>query len=219
MHWIQRHILKQLATKEACRYKDLKPESVDGNLFMYHLNQLITGKYIEKNDGSYFLTKEGKKFVGGLSLETGKQTMPPRVFVMIYAKNKEGKVLMYKWNRQPYLGHVSLPFSRIRYGQTIKEAAEQNLQFKTSLTGTLEYAGTTNVVVNKDGKVATHYIAHIYGLEPPKGELAADGLTGEPFWGKQEDISEKELVNGTQEIIEILEKHKGIFFEEIQLYL
>lgn len=219
MHWIQRHILKQLVTREACRYKDLRPEGVDGNLFMYHLNQLIAEKFIEKSNLIYSLTKEGKKFVGGMSLETGKQTTLPRVFVMVYSKNIKEKILLYRWNRQPYLGHISLPFSRIRYGQTIKEAAEQNLRFKTSLAGALEFAGLTNVVVNKDGKVATHYIAHIYRLEPPKEEPSADGLTGEPFWGKLEDISEKELVNGTQEIIEALEKHKGIFFEEIQLYL
>lgn len=217
MHWIQRHILKQLATSEACRYKDLKPEGVEGNLFMYHLKQLMTEKYVAKKDSLYALTKSGKKFVGGMSLETGNPTILPRLFVMLYAKNGKGEILLYKWNRQPYLDHVSLPFSRIRYGQTIQEAAEQNLQNKTNLKGELKNRGLVNVVVKKSGEISTHYIAHIFEFKNANGEPTADGLTGQPFWGNLEDFDVSDLVNGTEEIIKSLKAEKEPIFNEISI--
>jgi ADP-ribose pyrophosphatase YjhB (NUDIX family) len=203
MHWIQRHILKTFATKEKCRYKDLKPEDVDGNLFMYHLNILKKDGYINKEGSTYFLTKDGKRKVGGMSLSSGERTEQPRVFVMIYIRNKNN-ILMYDWNRQPYIGHTSLPFSRVRYSQTLAEAALDTLKYKTNLSGKLESRGSVNVVIKKNSSVSTHYIAHIYELRNFKGDIFADGLTGKPRWVKESEIKNQDLVDGTEDIIKAL---------------
>lgn len=215
MHWIQREILKRLSTADALRYKDLKPEGVDGNLFMYHLKQLIVDGYIKKIEGGYALGSSGKSFVGGMSLAQGKLTKVPRLFVLIFAKNNIGEYLLYKWKRQPYLGHVGLPFSRLKYGQSVFREAKDTLKYKTGLMGELSYAGDVYVMAKKDGEVTTHYLTHVFKLTEPVGEPAADGLTGAPFWGNLKDCAESDLVNGTKEIIEIVENKKSPFFEEI----
>lgn len=216
MHWIQREILKRLSTATECRYIELKPENVDGNLFMYHLKQLIQEGYIKKTEKAYTLTKEGKRYVGALSLSTGKTTQIPKVMVMVYCENKKGEQLLYKWNRQPYLGHTSLPFSRVRYGQSISDAVSENIKNKTNLEGKTEYAGDIYVIVkNDDGSTVTHYLAHIFILDKIKGELYADGLTGKPFWGNIGDIEGPGTVHGTKEIIRIIKTKKAPFFEEI----
>ncbi|MDD3481267.1 MAG: hypothetical protein PHW75_03570, partial [Patescibacteria group bacterium] len=104
MHWIQRDILKTLSSKDKVRYRDLKPENVEGNLFMYHLKILITDGYIENRKRKYQLTSTGKSYVAGLSLSSGQPTKIPRIFATLYCKNRENQILLYKWNRQPYLG-------------------------------------------------------------------------------------------------------------------
>lgn len=215
MHWIQKDILKKLSTAEKLRYKDLIPENVEGNLFMYHLKQLINEKYVEKENQFYKLSKQGKSYVGGLSLSTGKPTKFPRLLTLIFFQNKNGEILLYKWRRQPYLGHVSLPFNRIKYGESVFKTAEETLKYKTNLKGRLDYAGDAYVIVKKEDLVTTHYLAHIFILKNPKGELFADGLTGEPFWGKVDDYFGSDLVYGTKEIIKIIKNKKSPFFEEI----
>jgi hypothetical protein len=217
MHWIQREILKKLATSESCRYSDLKPENVDGNLFMYHLKQLMADKYIENTNKEYRLTSVGKTYLGGLRLSQGGVAAIPRLFTVIYAKNTKGEVLLYRWSRQPYLGHVSLPFNRILREQTIAQTAAETLNYKSGLTGTLDYKGVAGVMVKDEEKISSHYIAHIFELADTVKEKAvtADGLTGEPFWGSIDDFNDSELVYGTKEIIEIINTKKSPFFEEI----
>jgi ADP-ribose pyrophosphatase YjhB (NUDIX family) len=217
MHWIQRHILKQLTTSESCRYIDLKPENVDGNLFMYHLNQLMNDGYVIKKEKLYSLTKEGKRYVGGLSVSTGKETRLPRVFAMLFCKTENDGILLYRWSRQPYFNHVSLPFSRILYGQSVKYAAEETLKYKTNLKGTLDFAGEVSVIVEDKESVSTHYLAHIFILSDIKGDISADGLTGKPLWGRIDDFETSETVYGTKEIINLVKTVKVPFFEELNI--
>jgi hypothetical protein len=52
MHRLQQHILSQLIHYPERRYADLKPDEVEGNLFMYHLRQLMAaGWVIKREDG------------------------------------------------------------------------------------------------------------------------------------------------------------------------
>lgn len=217
MHWIQRHILKTLTVSKGCRYSELKPDNVDGNLFMYHLKQLDRGGFLKKNEGRYCLTKEGKRFVGGMSLKTGKPTQTPKCFVMTYCTNSSGYTLLFDWNRQPYLGHTSLPFSRLRYGETLLTAAENNLKHKSGLTGKLTFAGTVNIIVNKGDEITTQYLAHIFRASGITGTLQADGLTGHPSWRNLQDNYPENTVDGTSEILKILSTKKSPFFQEINI--
>ena len=215
MHWIQKEILKTLSTSESCRYSDLKPATVDGNLFMYHLKRLINDGYVKNQEKKYLLTSKGKSFIAGMSLSTGKTTKIPRIFAMLYAKNKNGEVLLYKWSKQPYLDHTSLPFNRVRYGRSIKDTALDVLEVKTGLKSKVIYRGITEVIINKSKRTSTHYISHIFELKDPAGEPSADGLTGKPFWDTLDNYSGLDLVYGTKEIVKTLETKKSPFFEEI----
>lgn len=215
MHWIQKDILKKLTVKNSLRYIELKPKDVDGNLFMYHLNQLTFDKYVQKDKRGYTLTKEGKRHVGSISLSSGNPTRLPRVVTMIYCVNSEKETLLYRWNRQPYLGHVSLPFNRVRFGQSVFNAAAETLKFKTNLAGTLKYVGDAYAIIKDNDNVTAHYLAHIFILSKFSGDLYADGLTGQPFWGKIQDYSGSDFVHGTKEIINVIKNKKPPFFEEV----
>jgi len=215
MHWIQRHILLKLTTNECAKYTELIPEGVEGNLFSYHLKQLWTEKLIQKRDETYSLTSTGKRKVANMSLASSKDIQTPRVFAMVYIESSDDKICLFNWGRQPYLGHTSLPFDRVIYGTSVLETAEEALRNKTGQSGELEFAGTASVIVNKDEKPSTHYIAHIYRMKSNAALLASDGMTGKPFWEKITNYTDNDLVYGTSEIIELLKTKKSPFFEEI----
>jgi ribosomal protein S19E (S16A) len=86
MHWIQRHILKELA------FADNK-----GNLFQYHARDLEKQGLIIRSGDGYALTPAGSHFVADLSqTKTMNRKTPPRVVVMISAVNGRGEQLFFK---------------------------------------------------------------------------------------------------------------------------
>lgn len=217
MHWIQKHVLKLLSVNDDCSYTTLKPEGVDGNLFMYHLNQLINLGYVQKTNKLYSLTGKGKKFVGKMSLVKGEPTAIPAITTMLYCKNKNGKYLLYRWNRQPYRNLIGLPFNRHRFGQFIDHTTKETLDYKTNLRGNLKYIGDVYLIISEKSEVAEHRLCHIFSIDNASGEICADGLTGEPFWGDISEHPDNKIVPGTKEIIDIIENNKSPFFEEIKV--
>lgn len=215
MHWIQRDIFRKLTSNDGLRYSELKPDNVEGNLFMYHLSQLISAKYIYKKDKIYLLSDDGKIYVGSLSLTKGKKTALPTILVMIFCKNEDGQYLLYKWNRQPHRNLVSLPFCRVRFGQSIYEAVEEAIDYKTGLKTEAEYSGDIYIRRFEKDEVKSHYLAHIFTTKEFNGQIGTDGLTGQPFWGNASELKKSELMPGLTEIIDIVEKQKKPFFEEI----
>jgi ADP-ribose pyrophosphatase YjhB (NUDIX family) len=215
MHWIKKHILKKLSLLESGRYKELIPDGVDGNLFTYHLKQLVADGYVKKDQDGYSLSKKGKTYVATMALSSGNQVKLPRVFAMVYCEDQEGQTLLYKWKRQPYLGHISLPFKRVGYGDSLRQVLAETLKFRTGLEGETEFLGEAEVLVRDGGEVSTHYFAHIYKLEPQNWELKGDNKFGEQFWGKLKDYSGSDLIHGTREIAELVKSRKLPFFKEI----
>ncbi len=59
-HHIQRSILDQLARCTTARYSQLKPTQLSGNVFNYHLSQLVRDGLVQKMDsGAYQLSPLG----------------------------------------------------------------------------------------------------------------------------------------------------------------
>ncbi|MDO8507755.1 MAG: hypothetical protein Q7S53_04295 [bacterium] len=215
MHWIQKHILRQLATSDTLRYTDLRPDNVEGNLFMYHLNQLIADGFITKNDKNYHLSLSGKKYVSSMSLESGSVRLQPKIVVMFIAKNKDGKYLLFKWKRQPYQNLISFPFGKIHYGKPVLDLAHKELMWKSGLTGDLKYLGDVYVQTNENDEVVDHYLAHIFQVANIKGEIQSNGLQGKPFWGKIEDFQKDDLAPGFEDLVNIIENQNPPYLKEI----
>jgi len=203
MHWIERHILKVLAFSDTQRYKELKPDSVDGNLFQYHAKQLEKLGLIERKSTGYRLTSAGKIFVADLSqtkLMNARKT--PRVVTMIIAVNKQGQHLLFKWKRQPYRGLISFVFGRQIYGQPAIESAKEQLFFKTGYSAKLNYLGYADIVNKQQDDIIDHLSVSIFEAKDLKEESSPDGLTGEYFWGSPKDYRPSITIYGFHEIIQ-----------------
>lgn len=217
MHWIERHILKQLTYGDSLRYKDLIPDGVDGNLFQYHARVLEKRGLIDRNSDGYTLTAGGKVFVADLSQT--KQMNPrklPRPMVMIISRNDEGQYLLFRWSRQPYRGLVSFPFGRQLYGASLQDSAADQLAYKAGYQASLEFIGQVNSVVRDGGRVTEHLAISVFEAKDLHEVSSPDGLTGKMFWGGVAEVSPQECVVGFAQIITWYQDDKRVPLLELQ---
>lgn len=204
MHWIQRHILKELAFSDSIRYSELKPDSVEGNLFQYHGRDLERQGLIVRNGDGYALTPAGSRFVADLSqTKAMNRKTAPRVVVMVAAK-RDGEYLLYRWRRHPYRGQVSLPFGRQFAGQSSVEVAALQLRFKSGYEADFHYLGLVSMRSESD-----HLLIQVFSATNLTGEHGSDGLTGFSFWAKWDDLPHPgEPMVGMNEIIAWIENQE-----------
>ncbi len=189
MHRLQQHILNRLIAHEDQRYADLKPDEVEGNLFMYHLRQLTSrGLVVKRADGLYELTAEGKRLVGGMSLETFTPRAQPKIVTLVVCRNEAGQYLFYRRRRQPLLGMAGFPYGKIHLGETIAGAAVRELFEKTGFAAELEHKGDGYITIYQDAEPVSQIMFHLFYGENPVGELLPDSTSGKAFWGTLSDV-------------------------------
>ncbi len=213
MHEIQKHILKKLSLAKTARYAGLKPKTVDGNLFVYHLKNLLKEKYILSENGVYKLTSKGQNLSDRMSFEIFKERAQPKIVTLLVIQNK-GNYLLYRRKRSPFIGSVGFPYGKIHLEEHVAEAAERELNEKTGLRASLRHRGDVYLVVYNEAELITHMLCHIFSGANYSGTLKADSPIGEVFWGKIEDLPEKKLIPGVKQIIKLLKNNKTRFFAE-----
>lgn len=217
MHWIQNYVLQQLILFPDRRYADLKPANVEGNLFMYHLRQLVKEKLVQKRaDGRYELTGPGQMYADRLSLKTFKPRLQPRIVTLIACQNKQGQWLLYRRKRQPLIGQVGFPYGKLHQGETVQKAAERELKEKTGLTGNLQHRGDGYITIVEQGSVVSQVMFHLFYSKNLTGRLKANTNVGQAFWGDPLDIEKPELIRSMPDILKLLEQHpRSRFFAEL----
>lgn len=214
MHQLQQQILSRLISKPDCRYRDIKPKDVEGNLFMYHLRQLTGGGLIEKTPtGRYGLTVKGLQLADKLSLKNLKPRVQPKIVCLLAVQNQQKEWLLYKRRRQPFHGLVGFPYGKIHLGETIQAAGERELREKTGLLADLTHAGDAYLTVYQNDELLVQMFCHVFVGTDPRGKLVTDSPIGECFWQKLSTI-DQHFMPGFKEIVAHVESRKH-FFDEI----
>jgi ADP-ribose pyrophosphatase YjhB (NUDIX family) len=189
MHWIQKHVLRELITHEDRRYADIKPPDIEGNLFMYHLWQLIRSGLVEKlPSGRYCLTAGGKREIDQLALKTLKPRIQPRIITLMAVENNDGRWLFYRRSRQPLINLVGWPYGKIMRGQSIKSAAESQLASKTGVKAELEHRGDGYATTYENGQPVSEIMFHAFYGRAVGGDLINESSRGQAFWSHKEDL-------------------------------
>ncbi|MBP6037741.1 MAG: NUDIX hydrolase [Candidatus Saccharimonas sp.] len=124
-HHIQRSILGALMTREFARFRDLKPENVDTNLFSYHLKLLQRDKYVRKTDSGYTLAEKGLQHVDRVNVDRMRLRTQPKIITMLLIQDGYGKILLQKRQKQPYINTWTLPYGKIHIADESVQAAAQ----------------------------------------------------------------------------------------------
>lgn len=214
MHEIQKYVIKQLIHQSTCRYRDIKPKDVEGNLFMYHLRRLIREGMVEKTADGYTLTRKGLRMVDTLSLKSMQPRIQPKIVTLIACQNNKGEWLLYRRTKQPFFGLIGFPYGKIHLGERIQDAANREIEEKTGLNSKLRHAGEVYLAVEDEESLLTHMLFHVFHGTETSGTLKTDSVIGQCFWMKADEIKPDELMPGFAEIISLINSNKTHFFAE-----
>lgn len=218
MHRLQQHILQQLIRHPGRRYSELKPADVEGNIFMYHLRQLIKQGHVEKNEaGNYCLTASGQGYADRYSLKLSAQRTQPRIVTMVASHKEAGEWLWYRRHRQPLIGQVGFIYGNLHLGESIEAAAARELAEKAGFAADLSHRGDGYLYIYDGEDVVSAFLFHLFvgdNLRPTEGRLSDAGGT---FWAKFADVEANELIPGTAELVKLVETgEKPRFWTELR---
>jgi ADP-ribose pyrophosphatase YjhB (NUDIX family) len=118
-----------------------------------------------------------------------KENLQPRIqpkIVTLAAVRAGEQWLLYRRQRQPFVGKVGFPYGKLHVGESVVAAAERELREKTGVSAELVHAGDGYLLVRDSrGGVVSHMLMHIM-----VGELSEVVMLGDErhalqscFWG------------------------------------
>lgn len=133
-HHIERSILGHLMVHEYARFRDLRPEKVETNLFSYHLKLLLKADYVAKTEKGYTLGRRGLVYVDRVSVEKMRVRTQPKIITMLLVQDGYGKVLIQRRTKQPYINTWTLPYGKLHIDdlsviEAAKREAREKLEF------------------------------------------------------------------------------------------
>lgn len=214
MHEIQKEILKKLSFQKKLKYSEIKPVAIEGNMFSYHLRQLLKRGFVRKiGEEGYSLDAKGVHYVEGLSTSDFKERAQPKIFNLILIK-KNGKYLLYKNKTAPFIEMIGVPYGKIHLDEHLYDAANRELTEKTGLSATLSYVGHAYVTVHNETELISQKLFHVFTAKKITGDVVDETSLGELFWAKREDVLPQDFIPGIDRIIDLAEKSTEHFFAE-----
>jgi ADP-ribose pyrophosphatase YjhB (NUDIX family) len=167
-------------TNKVRRFSELRPDRVDSNLFQYHLKKLLTDGYVAKMPGGYTLSGRGLYYADRHSGALKGERLQPKIIVVLIVRDSEGRALIIRKPRQPFLGSYHLPAGKVHDGENVETAARRELTEKTGLNpDKLTYSTTAHVIIRQNEEIISEYygivMRGVYDGEPEIGQWYAAG--------------------------------------------
>jgi ADP-ribose pyrophosphatase YjhB (NUDIX family) len=152
MHPVQIRILRILSRTSNARFTDLNADDLPNDWFSFHIRKLKAGGFINKNeDGTYFLTAEGKNISLIIDPDSDNFQKNPKVSVIAIAEI-DGKLLIQKRLIEPFNGYYEFPSHRVVWGKDLLEGCKEFFTEETGLTAEFEFKGIDHKIdyINKN---------------------------------------------------------------------
>lgn len=210
-HHIQKHILTHLMHHRYARFRDMRPDGTDTNLYSYHLKQLQKNNFVEKKPDGYTLTTLGMSYVDRINANSVNISLQPKIITMLIVQNDEGGTLMYQKARQPFIEQWTVPFGKVHNDDaSILDAAKREVREKIGpYSIPLTHAGDCYIRMQHEGAVKFSTLVHVFY-----------GVTTEPIqhdqlqWVSPHTIPRLDVAPAVDEIIARTFFRDPYFFEE-----
>ena len=241
-HHIERSILGHLMTHEYARFRDLRPENIETNLFTYHLKLLQKADYISKTEQGYTLSRRGLVYVDRVNAEKMRVRTQPKIITMLLVQDGYGNVLLQRRTKQPYINTWTLPYGKLHIddlsvvGAARRESVEK-LEFEprklrhvgdcyitvinghrttevTKSQGELREDATVHINSEQVPVVETRTLAHIVRFETDAIQASDDLQWVEPL-----DLAALKLAPAVEQIVARAFFGDTFFFEEFTVQL
>ena len=223
-HGAQMKLLRQLLMSSSSRFAQLvKATDLTSDHANFHIKQLVEGGFVEhvpKSYGVYRLTRSGKEYANRMDTEEHVIEKQPKLSVVLVIVNDDGRHLQQQRLKQPYYGYWGRPTGKIRWGETILEAAARELLEETGLTAELEVLGFFHKLdYDTDGKLLEDkYFCLVRGTDP-RGDLLVESEGQRNEWLTEEEYAKKDKTFGNLEDIQHFIDSKEMFvFEKKYTY-
>jgi DNA-binding HxlR family transcriptional regulator len=141
-HKTQMHILNHLLLVPSARFSDIQRTlNLDSDYVTFHLNALVKAGYVKKAESNYSLTPQGKEYSNRMDTDEQVIEKQPKLSIALIVENNNGQFLAQQRLKQPYYGYWGRPTGKIRWGETMEQAAARELLEETGLTATWRITG------------------------------------------------------------------------------
>ena len=218
MHFIDKHILQLLAQHSTRRFSELKLSRIESNTFTYHLRKLVERGYVKKVPEGYALTSKGVHYSTAVHFQDYSIRIQPKIVTLTVCKDAEGKLLMYRRAKQPFLDMIGFPYGKIHMGEPVEDAAARELIEKTGTTAKLVQKGIMYLLVtDPEGEIITHMLFHIFlGTDPKTIGEPHPSQFGEVCWMSEGELAGAHLMPGVTDVLRVATSQEpGLQFEEL----
>lgn len=185
-HVAQMSILRKLLIGQVASFSDLaRATQLATDHTNFHVKKLVAAGMVEhvpQTYGQYQLTRKGKEYANRMDTDELVIEKQPKLVVDIGIESG-GKFLFQERRKQPYYGYWGFPTGKIRWGETMMQAAARELFEETGLTATLRIIGTHHKLdYDEHGDMLEDkYLILVHGVDP-QGELIVETETHINHW-------------------------------------
>ena len=196
LHLAQTKILRELLFMPTAHFAELqKASGLESDHVKFHIKQLVKLGYINKIGNAYQLSVIGKEYANKLDTDAGVIERQPKVAVLLVVEQYNPKThmveyLLQKRLKHPYFGFWGAPTGKVRWGETLLDAATRELKEETGLTGTFEYRGIYHERVRhqETGEIIEDKLFQLMFCDRFSGKLQVKFDGGHNAWRTLEDM-------------------------------
>lgn len=220
LHPVQADILLVLTLNPTAKFVEMNTSGMSLDHFNFHVQRLVKTDLIRKTrSGRYRLTTKGKQLADRIEADSVVIEKQPKVSVLVICimrKNNTDMYLMQKRLKHPYYGYLGMITGKVRWGETLKEAAARELKEETGLSGKMTLVGVEHKLdYSKREKLLADKLFFVFTVTDVKGRLQNKFKEGENMWMKEKDIlTAKNIFEDIPKLLEIIKGKSFAFFEK-----
>lgn len=186
-HVAQMNVLRTLLVGQRASFSELaKSTGLTSDHANFHIKKLVGAgmvEHIPKTYGEYRLTRTGKEFANRMDIEELVIEKQPKLVVDIGVERSDGAFIFQERHKQPYYGYWGFPTGKIRWGETMLEAAARELMEETGITADLRVVGVHHKMdYDSDGAfLEDKYLVLVHGTNP-HGDMTKENETHINHW-------------------------------------
>lgn len=192
LHPVQMHILCELLFRPIALFTDLNMDGMTSDHFSYHIRELLKRQFVVKLIKGYTLTDEGKEFANRMDTDTQTMEKQPKVSVVLCPYRVRDGITEYAIHtrlKEPYYGYTGFMTGKVRYGETVVEAAQRELYEEMRLSGTCTPLYVLHeMVYDKTGKMLEDKFFNAVLVHDIVGELLEIFEGGRNKWVTREEF-------------------------------
>lgn len=198
IHPAQTTILRELLFHPSAGFAELqKPTGLDSDHFKFHIMRLVELGYVQRTQPKkYGLTASGKEYASRLDTDENvieKQPKSSVILVAVRGDKNDPEILVQQRLKQPFYGFWCRAGGKIRWGETVVQAAERELMEEMGLTADIEIKGVYHKLDkrNEDGKLLEDKLFYMAVCTKIQGKLIAEFEGGKNAWRKASDLQKE----------------------------